>query len=224
VRINPRAEVWVGGGLALVAILVQPGVALAAALGWKLSRTQETDLLVLTVAGISVGVLMVLHGFGLFAWIPRIRFQSPITLTPVSKTSVLSAIGAPTLPLPNPVTVSKPKPARVYADVSTAKLVELAKTPNLTTAQTAALIEPYFNMWLAIEGDVNNVNPPNQVVVQEGDAASSPLTCAYFGGGFNPRSLQKGEHVRLFGRISGVTLGMVQLQDCELSKPAGLGA
>jgi len=223
-RINPRAEVWVGGGLTLVAILVQPVVALAAALGWKLTRMQETDLLGLTLLGIGVGVVMVFHGFGLFGWVRRIRLQSPITLAPAGSTSIFSAqtgqvdAPRPAISLPTPVAAAKLKPARVYASVSTARLVQLAKTPNLTNAQAAALIEPYIDTWLTVEGTVENVNPPNQVVVQEADGPLSHLTCAYFGGGLNLRALQKGQPIRLAGRITGVSLGMVQLQDCEVSE------
>ena len=75
---HPRAEVLVGGGVAVVAALIQPAVGLAQQLGWKLTSNQARGLLALTALGVLVGVVMVLHGFGIFGFVASLRLQLPL--------------------------------------------------------------------------------------------------------------------------------------------------
>lgn len=62
-----RAEVWVGGGLAVVGALLQPWLGIIQALGLRLTTLGYWALLAVTSIALLGGIVMALHGFGVFA-------------------------------------------------------------------------------------------------------------------------------------------------------------
>jgi hypothetical protein len=77
----PKREITLGAGVTIVSVLLQPGIALAAANGWKLSPVESRIALGLTVVGILGGVLLLLHGLGVLGLAKTAsgwRFRSPL--------------------------------------------------------------------------------------------------------------------------------------------------
>jgi hypothetical protein len=124
----------------------------------------------------------------------------------------------PQIPLTMPANVE-----RIYSDATVAYLVGLGRTPNLTGAERARLVEPQVGKWLRIEGVVDDVNTYKgfvQVLIcSEPRDPTIPCTVAHFNRDIDrAAALPKGARIRAAGRFTGTSPvnASVTLDDCEL--------
>jgi hypothetical protein len=115
------------------------------------------------------------------------------------------------------------KVERIYSDATVAYLVGLGRTPNLTGAERARLVEPQVGKWLRIEGVVDDVNAYKSfvqvLICSEPRDPTIPCTVAHFDRDIDrAAALPKGARIRVAGRFTGTSNinASVSLDDCEL--------
>ena len=163
-----------------------------------------------------------------------IELQSPIRRQNLPKVRIepQPAIPVP-VPIRKPAPLSPSKPAplpmepgqeqRLFSDATPEALIELAKTPNLTGAQLDNLLAPYKGKWMAVQGDVDDVDTtwPQFLIVPLSriNGNEQVKVQAYF---YTDKdrvaALYRGAHIRVLGQIKNADrFGRVYLDQCELT-------
>jgi hypothetical protein len=190
-------------------LLLLLGIALALWVSESIPHATISRDVGAVVIGLVVALLLVV----IWEWLD-LKLQSPI-----ARGSQTDSIG------PSVKSTTFRSTPRQFTDVTSQFLIDFTKSPNLTGAQVALLLAPYKGLWMPVEGTVEDVSPvdyPNlggrftQVTVTIA-GASQRNTQAYFTKDLEQVDrLHKGSQVRFVGRFRDVTLGAVQLVDCEL--------